>query len=286
EFPALQGTMGKYYALQSNETAEVARAIEEQYMPRQAGASLPETETGRIIAIADKLDTLIGIFAIGQTPTGEKDPYGLRRSALGCLRIMIECQLDLDLKTCLIFSAGTFDKKIKADTVTDSVFDFMMERLQKYYSDSGVTVDIFESVLQCRPTRPYDFHQRVKAVSDFTDLPEAESLAAANKRIHNILRQAGCEITPAIDGSLSVEDAEKDLVKKLNDVTRKVEPLTRGGNYTEALKELSGLRDSIDNFFDNVMVMVEDDNLRIARLQLLATIRHEFTQIADISRLQ
>ena len=286
EFPKLQGIMGRYYAMQSKETEAVSIAIGEHYFPRFAGDNLPASETGRILAIADKIDNLVGIFAIGQTPTGEKDPYGLRRAALGCLRIMIECQLDLDLKTCLIFSAGTFDKKVKANTVTDSVFDFMMERLQKYYSDTGVTVDIFESVLQCRPTRPYDFHQRVKAVSDFTDLPEAESLAAANKRIHNILRQAGCEITPAIDGSLSVEDAEKDLVKKLDDVTRKVAPLTRGGNYTEALKELSGLRDSIDNFFDNVMVMVDDDNLRIARLQLLATIRHEFTQIADISRLQ
>lgn len=286
EFPKLQGTMGRYYAMESKEADDVSIAIGEHYFPRFAGDNLPVSETGRILAIADKIDNLVGNFAIGQTPTGEKDPYGLRRAALGCLRIMIECQLDLDLESCLIFAAGTFDQKIKADTVTDIVFDFMMERLQRYYSDTDVSVDIFESVLECRPTQPYDFHQRVRAVSDFTNLPEAKSLAAANKRIHNILRQAGNEITPAIDGSFSVEDAEKDLVKKLDYVTRKVAPLTKGRNYTEALKELSGLRDSIDNFFDNVMVMVEDDNLRTARLQLLASIRHEFTQIADISRLQ
>ena len=278
--------MGRYYAIENNETEEVANAIGDHYLPRFAGDHLPRTDIGRILAIADKLDTLVGIFAIGQAPTGEKDPYGLRRAALGCLRTMIECNLNLDLETCLIFAAGTFEKNVKADVFIEDVFNFMMERLRRYYLDIGVTVDIFEAVLECRPTRPIDFHKRILAVSHFTGLPEAKSLAAANKRIQNILRQAGNNITPAIDGSFSVEDAEKDLVKKLDDITRKVEPLARGGNYTEALKELSGLRDSIDNFFDNVMVMVEDENLRIARLQLLATIHHEFTQIADISRLQ
>ena len=286
EFPKLQGTMGRYYAIASNEKQEVAIAIGDHYLPRFAGDRLPATDIGQILAIADKLDTLVGIFAIGQLPTGEKDPFGLRRTALGCLRIMIESNLNLDLETCLIFSAGTFDKSIRADSITNDVFEFMMERLRRYYLDSGVSVDIFDAVLECRPTKPNDFHWRIQAVNNFNGLPEAESLAAANKRIKNILRQAGNKITPTIDGSLLIEDAEKELAKELAIIAKKVLPLTENKNYMEALNELSRLRDPVDNFFDNVMVMVDDESLRNTRLQLLASIQHEFKQIADISCLQ
>jgi len=286
EFPKLQGRMGSYYAKESNETEEVAIAIGDHYLPRFAGDRLPGTDIGCILAIADKLDTLVGIFAIGQAPTGEKDPYGLRRAALGCLRIMIKCNLNLDLETCLMFAAETFEKNIKADTIIEDVFDFMMERLRYYYADTGIRPDVFDSVLTRRPTCPFDFDLRVKAVTNFTKLPEAESLAAANKRIKNILRQAGSNITPAINGSLLIEDAEKDLAKQLVKVAKKILPLTKNKKYTEALNELSKLRDPVDNFFDNVMVMVDDETLRLTRLQLLAEIHHEFKQIADISRLQ
>ena len=290
EFPELQGTMGRYYALKNGEDPEVALALDEQYMPRYAGDRLPGTATGRIIALADKLDTLLGIFCIGQTPTGDKDPYGLRRSALGCLRIMIECELDLDLAECLAQAARGFSDRPDAANSVPAVFDFMMERLRRYYLDEGIRPDVFDAVLECRPVSPHDFHKRIHAVTAFTRLAEADSLAAANKRIQNILRQAGNgdpdSIAPAVDASLFTESAEKDLAKKLADAARKAQPLAATGKYTEVLKELSKLRNTVDTFFDKVMVMVEDNMLRRARLQLLAQIRHEFRQVADISRLQ
>ena len=291
EFPELQGTMGRYYALESGADAEVAQALDEQYMPRYAGAVLPETMTGRILALADKLDTIMGIFTIGQPPSGEKDPFGLRRSALGCLRIIIECELGaLDLESCLMFSAETFDKSLMANIVIDDVFDFMMERLRRYYLDAGVRTDAFEAVLARRPKRPYDFHLRIQAVSAFTALPEAVSLAAANKRIVNILRQAGWgdvdEAATSSYASLLTEQAEKDLDIRLTDISRGIAPLTASGQYTDALRELASLREPVDTFFDKVMVMVEDEHLRHARLRLLSNIHREFQHIADVSLLQ
>lgn len=290
EFPELQGTMGRYYALAGNEPEIVADAINEQYMPRHSGAELPQSTAGRVLAIADKLDILMGIFAIGQPPTGDKDPYGLRRAAVGSLRIMIECELDLNLEACLMFSAGTFSKNIKTDAVVGDVFDFMMERLRRYYLDEGTAHDVFDSVLARRPVNPYDFHRRIMAVTNFTALPESESLAAANKRIQNILRQAGNgdadDIMPGIDTSLLSEVSELELARQLEEIAVRIKPLVSERNYSDALIILSRLRDSVDIFFDNVMVMVDDEKLRMARLQLLAEIRHEFHQIADISRLQ
>lgn len=291
EFPELQGTMGRYYALESGADAEVAQALDEQYMPRYAGAVLPESMTGRILALADKLDSIMGIFAIGQPPTGEKDPFGLRRSALGCLRIMIECGLHgLDLESCLMFSAETFDKSLMANIVTGDVFDFMMERLRRYYLDEGIATDVFEAVLARRPKQPFDFHLRIQAVSGFTRLPQAESLAAANKRIVNILRQAGWgdldSVVPPETDSLLIDAAEQHLNGCLKDITRQIAPLIKAGKYTEALKELASLREPVDTFFDKVMVMVDNEDLRHARLRLLSDIHREFQHIADISLLQ
>ena len=232
EFPELQGTMGRYYALESGLDPEVAQALDEQYMPRYAGAVLPDTMTGRVLALADKLDSIMGIFAVGQPPTGEKDPFGLRRSALGCLRIIIECELkELDLESCLMFAAETFDKALIANTVINDVYGFMMERLRRYYLDEGVRSDIYEAVMAGRPKRPYDFHLRIQAVSEFTRLPEAESLAAANKRIVNILRQAGWAGTAGLEksdfGTRLVEDAEKDLNLELRKIDGKIAQGTR-----------------------------------------------------------
>ena len=291
EFPELQGTMGRYYALESGIDPEVAQALDEQYMPRYAGAVLPETMTGRLLALADKLDTIMGIFAIGQPPTGEKDPFGLRRSALGCLRIIIECGLSgLDLESCLMFAAETFDKSLMASIVTDDVFDFMMERLRRYYLDEGIRVDVFDAVLARRPKQPFDFHQRIQAVSVFTGLPEAESLAAANKRIVNILRQAGwgdMEGNVQVNAApLLVDTEEKDLNSRLADIARRIAPLISTGKYTDALRELASLREPVDTFFDKVMVMVENEDLRHARLRLLSDVHREFQHIADISLLQ
>ena len=291
EFPELQGTMGRYYALESGIDAEVAQALDEQYMPRYAGAVLPESTTGRVLALADKLDTITGIFAIGQPPTGEKDPFALRRAALGSLRIIIECELaGLDLESSLMFAAETFDKSLMANLVTDDVFGFMMERLRRYYLDEGVRPDVFEAVLARRPKQPFDFHRRIQAVSVFIGLPEAESLAAANKRIVNILRQAGwadLEEGVATDAAALLTDAvEKDLAARLGDIAQQTAPLVSAGNYTEALKQLASLRAPVDEFFDKVMVMVEDEALRHARLRLLADIHRQFQHIADISLLQ
>ncbi|MBF8269557.1 MAG: glyS [Gammaproteobacteria bacterium] len=291
EFPKLQGTMGRYYARASHEAEDIATAIGDQYLPRFAGDRLPAGRSGQILAIADKLDSLVGTFAIGLLPTGEKDPYGLRRAALGCLRIILEGKLDLDLETALLFAAETFDKKLNANAVVGKVFDFMMERLRGYFLEAATyTVDMFDAVLARRPVRPIDFHARLQAVKSFTGLPEAASLAAANKRIHNILRQAGNgdaeKFAPVIESALMTEAAERDLAGQLQNIAAAVKPLIAARNYTEALRRLSRLRDSVDSFFDNIMVMVEDEQLRLARLQLLAGIRHEFHQIADISRLQ
>jgi len=290
EFPELQGIMGRYLAQHDGESAEVANAIEEHYLPRFAGDRLPETKSGQTLAIADKLDTMLGIFAIGQMPTGEKDPFALRRAALGALRIMIECKLDLDLKELLEISAAYFDSQIKANAVVTCVFDFMMERLRYYLKDRNYAFDEIDAVLSLNPTQMNHIVPRLDAIKMFRALPEGMALAAANKRIQNILRQAGNGkidvITPAIDGALLIEDAEIALCNKLSDVAVKVRPLTAAGDYTAALKELAKLRDHVDNFFDKIMVMAEDEILRTARLQLLAEIHHEFQAIADVSKLQ
>lgn len=290
EFPELQGVMGRYYALASGESQEVALALDEQYMPRYAGDDLPATATGRVLAVADKIDTITGIFGIGQIPTGDKDPYALRRAALGCLRILIECELEIDLNDCLMMASRSLDKTLHTSNAVPAIFDFMMERLRNYYLEQEIPSDVFDAVLARKPPAPYDFHQRILAVVEFKKLKESENLASANKRILNILRQAGNgdpDIITAVppDGSLLTEPSEIELMKQLVDVDSKVSILIPQARYEEALHHLAGLKDNIDAFFDQVMVMVNDANLRTARLQMLAHIRHLFHQIADISLL-
>jgi glycyl-tRNA synthetase beta chain len=289
EFPSLQGIMGRYYANHDKEPEEIALAMDEQYMPRFAGDELPTTATGQAVAIADKLDTVVGIFGIGQPPTGSKDPFALRRAALGLLRIIIECQLSIDLHDLLEHACKALGNKISAKNVTEQVFDFMMDRLRAYYHDKGVLPEVFEAVLAQKPTQPYDFDRRVRAVNHFLTLPEAESLAAANKRISNILRQAdekGIAVTDVIDDSQISESAERTLADLVDSMKQQVMPLFEQRDYETALTKLAGLRESVDTFFDDVMVMVEDEALRNNRLALLNQLRNLFLQVADLSRLQ
>jgi len=286
EFPELQGVMGRYYATHDGEPTEVAAALNEQYQPRFAGDSLPSTHTGQALAIADRLDTLTGIFAIGQPPTGDKDPFGLRRAALGVLRIMIEHELDLDLHELIAITAAIMPPEVKAARITDELFDFMMERLRAYYLDAGYDGDIFEAVLARRPVRPIDFDQRMRAVKAFRNLPESESLASANKRIRNILRKSGSEIPAAYDSALLQEGAEQDLARAMRELDKEVSPLFEQRAYTESLCTLAALRDPIDRYFDSVMVMVDDPQLRNNRLALLNALSDLFLRVADISRLQ
>ena len=284
ELPELQGIMGRYYAMESNEHPEVARALDEQYMPRYAGADLPGTTTGKILALADKLDTLVGIFAIGKAPTGDKDPFGLRRAGLGCLRIMIECALPLDLEACIEHSSKTFPDAINARATASDVFDFMLERLRRYYLDNGVSYAVFDAVQACRPTQPHDFNLRVLAVGEFLQLPESASLVTANKRIRNILKQAEYTGETGPDETLLVEKTEIDLYKNMH-ACRAGEYIRRG-DYGAVLSALAGLRDHIDAFFDEVMVLCDDTILRNNRLALLNELRKLFLTTADVSKLQ
>ncbi len=288
EFPELQGIMGRYYALHDGEPAEVAAALDEQYMPRFAGDGLPATATGQALAIADRLDTLAGIFGIGQLPTGDKDPFALRRAALGVLRTCIEKQLDLDLHALLEqAAAGLRGEGVKiADTTAEQVFEFMMERLRAYYQDAGVTADTFEAVLARQPARPIDFDARIRAVTAFRHLPEAESLAAANKRIQNILRKAETAVPEQVQAALFVEPAERALGEQLAALEGEVRALLGERRYEDALCRLAGLRGAVDGFFDAVMVMAEDAKLRDNRLALLKRLGDLFLEVADISRLQ
>ncbi len=286
EFPDLQGVMGRYYALHDGEPAEVAQALDEQYWPRFSGDRLPETRTGQVLAIADRLDTLVGIFAIGQLPSGDKDPFALRRAALGVLRILIECGIDLDLAELLTAAALHFDAKLKAADAVDGVFDFMMERLRAYYADAGITPDVFDAVRAQRPTRPLDFHARLHAVTEFRSLAEAGSLAAANKRISNILRKTEEAIPTAVDNAKLTDAAEQALALALTNLRDSVGAQFDRGEYTEGLKALATLRDPVDQFFDHVMVMAEDATLRANRLALLQQLQALFLRVADLSRLQ
>ncbi len=285
EFPGLQGTMGRYYARHSGEPAEVAAAMEEQYLPRHAGDRLPENDCGRAIAIADRLDTLVGIFAIGEKPTGVKDPFGLRRAALGVLRILIETPLALDLRALLKSAADGLADKLDARPVVNEVFGYIMDRLKGYYGEQGIQQDVVDAVLARNPTAPSDIDLRVRAVWAFRRLPEAESLAAANKRIRNILRKTQDPYPERAETSLLSEESEADLAAQVEELSKQVEPLFVAGRYTEALTHLASLRTAVDRFFDEVMVMCDDEALRRNRLALLASLGSLFLQVADLSRL-
>ncbi len=294
EFPELQGIMGSYYANNDGESAAVAAAMDQQYMPRFAGDELPQAPVGQAVAIADKIDTIVGIFDIGQPPTGSKDPFALRRAALGIVRIIIEKELDLDLKSVLEHAgrcyqgSGSKQRVLHLETL-EKVFSFMMERLRVYYSDAAISVDVFEAVSAVRPNRPYDFDQRVRAVNAFRQLAGAEALAAANKRAANILRQAietGVVVAAAVDTSLLQETAEKALAERITAVSEAVRPALEKLDYTSALQQMAALRESVDAFFDEVMVMVDDEAVKLNRLALLNSLHHLFLQVADVSQLQ
>jgi glycyl-tRNA synthetase beta chain len=286
EFTELQGIMGRYYATHDGEDSEVAAALDEQYMPRFAGDELPAGKIGQALAIADKLDTLIGIFGIGQLPSGDKDPFALRRAALGALRIIIEKRLDLDLKATLEHSAETNIGLFDNPGVIHQVFDFMMTRLKAYYADTGVAPDTFEAVLAQQPTQPLDFDARIRAVTAFRQLPEAASLAAANKRIGNILKKAEEPIPASIDPTRFIDAAEKALAAKIEAMAGVVAPLFAARNYETALKELAVLRPEVDTFFDEVMVMADDAAVRANRLALLQRLSGLFLEVADLGQLQ
>ncbi len=286
EFPELQGTMGRYYAVHDGEPEEVACAIEEHYRPRFAGDGLPETPAGRAVALADRLDTLAGIFAAGLAPTGDKDPYALRRAALGVVRIVLEAGLDLDLRRWLETAAALQPEAVDAGARVDEVADFVRERLRGHLHEQGVRPDTFGAVAAVAPHRPLDLQRRALAVESFRRLPEAEALAAANKRITNILKKAGAAPPDRVDPARLEEDAERALHERLAALRGTVQEKVAAADYLGALEALAGLRGPVDAFFDRVMVMAEDPALRANRLALLAALRELFLQVADISRLQ
>ena len=286
EFPDLQGIMGRYYARHDGEADDVAVALDEQYMPRFAGDELPSTITGQILALADKLDTLLGIFAIGQKPTGEKDPFALRRAALGVLRILIERGLMLDLRELLEFTADALADVVDASAAIDEVLEFILDRLRVYYQNQNITADVYEAVIELKPTRPVDFDRRMLAVNSFRALAEAESLAAANKRIRNILKKIEGNLPDKVNEQLLTETAEKDLFAELQKYSETVMPLFADGDYKTALQTLAGLRDTVDTFFDKVMVMADDEALKNNRIALLNQLSALFLKAADLSRLQ
>lgn len=286
EFPSVQGIMGEYYANLEGEPAQVSKALSEQYLPRYADDGLAASPVGQSLAIADRLDTLVGIFGIGQKPTGVKDPFALRRLSLGVLRTMIECELDLDLQQLLNHAASGLGDKIDAEKTSAEVFDFMLERLRAYYNAQGIGAQIFDAVAAVRPTSPLDFDRRVKAVQAFSQLPEAQSLAAANKRTNNILKKnAGAE-SATIDMALFDSKTESELHDAVVASKSTVEPLFAAGNYTEALQALAQLREPVDKYFDEVMVMAEDKSVRENRLAVLSEMRGLFSHVADLSVLQ
>ena len=286
EFTDTQGVMGMHYARHDGESEDVALALKEQYQPRYAGDNLPSTPVSDALAIADKMDTLAGIFGIGQHPKGDKDPFALRRAALGVLRIIVEKGYNLDLETLTQEAVRLYgDKLTNANVVTD-VVDFMLGRFRAWYQEQGFAIDTIQAVLARRPTRPADFDARMKAVTHFRTLDEAAALAAANKRVSNILSKSDDALNDAVLASLMNAPEEIRLAAYVTDLKTQLAPLYAEGKYQEALTELASLREAVDAFFDSVMVMDKDDNIRRNRLTLLNELRNLFLGVADISLLQ
>lgn len=285
EFPELQGVMGRYYAQQQNEAVDVADALDAQYQPRFSGDVLPASALAQALAIADKLDTITGIYCVGEIPTGDRDPFALRRAALGLLRIMIEKSLNLDLRVLIQQSLELHANIEATEPLISDIYDFIIGRLRAYYADKGVSAEQFEAVRVCKPTEPVDFDKRISAVQAFSAMDSAESLSAANKRISNLLRKFEGEIPKTVDVALFTESAETTLFAELEALKTSVSSLITARDYTAAIANLAAIRGAVDNFFDDVMVMAEDPAVRLNRLALLNQIYQLFLQVADVSRL-
>ena len=280
EFADLQGIMGGYYAINDGEQKEVSVAIREHYQPRFSGDDLPSTDEGIAVSIADKIDTLTGIYGIGQGPTGSKDPYALRRTALGLLRILLEAKIELNLKSLIDFSLNLHLKEVDRSS-GNVIYSFMMDRLKAYYRDADIDSNIYEAVLAVSPNSPLDFHYRVEALSEFIESKDSKSLIDSNKRIANILKDSN-EEQEKLNPKMLLEDSEKILFKATESLSKN---LSENNNYKETIKSLINLKDSIDSFFDNVMVNVEDEEVKSSRLALIRRVRQLFLSVADISHL-
>lgn len=286
EFPELQGMMGGYYAQHDAEPGDIPAAIREHYQPKFSGDHIPHTSLGCLVAVADKMDTLVGLFGVGQPPTGEKDPFALRRGAIGVLRILIEKELPFDLVALIQKSIELYEDRINSSNLVHEVFDFMMERLRAWYLDRGISAEIFNAVLARLPTQPLDFHWRIQAVQHFLTLPEAEALTSANKRVSQILKkQQGEWQHHPLNPTLLTHLAEKQLLEQMEQKNKVIEIFCHQSQYTQLLTTLAELRAPIDQFFDEVMVMVDDEKIRYNRLALLYQLQQLFLKVADISML-
>ncbi|MBV7420820.1 glycine--tRNA ligase subunit beta [Comamonas sp. CMM03] len=283
EFPELQGTMGRYYALNDQLDLAVADAIEDHYKPRFAGDELPRGDVGVVVALADKLETLVGMFGIGNLPTGDRDPFALRRHALGVIRMLVEKDLELDLETLLVSALPAFGDKIT--DATSQLVEFVYDRLANMFREQGYSAQEIEAVLALHPQRLSDVQKRLEAVRAFAALPEAPALAAANKRVSNILKKAEEAVQPQVNAAVLVEPAEKDLYAALQQVAPKAEQQFAAGDYTASLQTLAALRAPVDAFFEHVMVNAEDAALKANRLGLLATLHQAMNRVADLSNL-
>lgn len=286
EFADLQGIMGYYYSLNDGEPEAVALALKEQYLPRYSGDKLPATDVGIVLALSERLDTIVGLFGIGQPPTGSKDPFALRRATLGILRIIIKKNLSLNLSECIKNSIGGFDNLPQKDGLENTILDFIFDRFRAWYADLGVDTKVFQAVDAVRPDSPLEFDLRVKAVNSFIQLPQAQALASANKRVANILAKLDHDPGTFIDQNLLLENEEIALAQKLDELSVIIEPQLEQQNFTAALETMSSLNIELDPFFDNVMVNAEDLSIRNNRQALLQRLRLIFLRIADISLLQ
>jgi glycyl-tRNA synthetase beta chain len=283
EFPELQGIMGRYYAQNDGLDVAVADAIEDHYKPRFAGDELPRGDVGVIVALADKLETLVGMFGIGNLPTGDRDPFALRRHALGVIRMLVEKDLELDLETLLVSTLPAFGDKIQ--DATPQLVEFIYDRLANMFREQGYSAQEVEAVLALQPQRLSDVQKRLEAVRAFATLPEAPALAAANKRVGNILKKAEADVQPQVNDALLLEQAEKDLYAVLQQVAPKAQQQFAAGDYTASLQTLAALRASVDAFFEQVMVNAEDPALKANRLGLLASLHIAMNRVADLAKL-
>lgn len=286
ELPKMQGIAGRYYADRENYPAQVVAALEEQYYPKNAGGALPDSRVGLVLAIAEKVDTLTGIFGIGMKPTGAKDPFALRRASLGLLRILIEKELDLDVRALIDEAANHYGDSLKSDFDREELTDYVLERLRGFYQDQREQPDVVDAVLAKGVTRPLDFDQRVKAIAKFRQSDAAESLAAADKRIRNLLKKADLAAAQTVDPSLLTESAEQALAESIAETASEIQPHYDAGDYAQAMQATARLKEPVDAFFDGVMVMVDDNDIRLNRLALLQQVSDLCSGTAELSRLQ